>query len=81
MKIYLKKLNFRLTKQIFWFLIFKENVSINRKQSKRKYKLFEKFLVTIFLKYILKKGFTDFWEKIKVLISGGAALTQMSVFF
>ena len=62
-----KKIKFQINKTNFLVsYLLKKTFLLIENNPKENINFFEKFLVTIFLKYILKKkGFTDFWEKNK----------------
>lgn len=79
-----KKIKFQINKTNFLvsYLLNKTFLLIEN-NPKENINFFVKFLVTIFLKYILKKKVLHiFGKKIKVLISGGAALNpDVGIFF
>ena len=79
-----KKIKFQINKTNFLVsYLLKKTFLLIENNPKENINFFEKFLVTIFLKYILKKKVLQiFGKKIKVLISGGAALNpDVGIFF
>ena len=79
-----KKIKFQINKTNFLVsYLLKKTFLLIENNPKENINFFEKFLVTIFLKYILKKKVLHiFGKKIKVLISGGAALNpDVGIFF
>ena len=79
-----KKIKFQINKTNFLVsYLLKKTFLLIENNPKENINFFEKLLVTIFLKYILKKKVLQiFGKKIKVLISGGAALNpDVGIFF
>lgn len=79
-----KKIKFQINKTNFLVsYLLKKTFLLIENNPKENINFFVKFLVTIFLKYILKKKVLQiFGKKIKVLISGGAALNpDVGIFF
>ncbi len=79
-----KKIKFQINKTNFLVsYLLKKTFLLIENNPKENINFFVKFLVTIFLKYILKKKVLNiFGKKIKVLISGGAALNpDVGIFF
>ncbi len=79
-----KKIKFQINKTNFLVsYLLKKTFLLIENNPKENINFFVKFLVTIFLKYILKKKVLHiFGKKIKVLISGGAALNpDVGIFF
>ena len=78
-----KKIRSQINKTNFFNCLFiKKNFFVHRKYSQKNTNIFEKVIITIFLKIILKNEVLKvFGKKIKVLISGGAALNLLLVFF
>ena len=79
-----KKIKFQINKTNFLVsYLLKKTFLLIENNPKENINFFEKFLVTIFLKYILKKKILQILgKKIKVLISGGAALNpDVGIFF
>ncbi len=79
-----KKIKFQINKTNFLVsYLLKKTFLLIENNPKENINFFEKFLVTIFLRYILKKKVLQiFGKKIKVLISGGAALNpDVGIFF
>ena len=79
-----KKIKFQINKTNFLVsYLLKKTFLLIENNPRENINFFEKFLVTIFLKYILKKKVLQiFGKKIKVLISGGAALNpDVGIFF
>ncbi len=79
-----KKIKFQINKTNFLVsYLLKKTFLLIENNPKENINFFEKFLVTVFLKYILKKKVLQiFGKKIKVLISGGAALNpDVGIFF
>ena len=79
-----KKIKFQINKTNFLVsYLLKKTFLLIENNPKENINFFEKFLVTIFLKYFLKKKVLQiFGKKIKVLISGGAALNpDVGIFF
>ena len=79
-----KKIKFQINKTNFLVsYLLKKTFLLIENNPKENINFFEKLLVTIFLKYILKKKILQILgKKIKVLISGGAALNpDVGIFF